>query len=1758
MRAPYEGKVALLMLASQLAWATRGVEPMSIPTELTHHPTRAQRQMSAESPPPSPSPPPPLTSPPPGYPPGGPEACPAASGWQWVDLVRGIEQHIAQVPPNAHGVRVTMTANNDLDWKLRTRTNRCLAGYACDNGGGSDECPVNFEIDGFSETNNCRSTVYNGMTITFSGDDIHEPVREVIEVSSITTEWLSFRVHAYRSGMGNISWTHGIVYPVPPGYECGTSFVSAGTSSPPPPSPLPSSPVTLFWSPPPPSPSPPPPTHNPPPAHPPAGPAACPGASGSQWVQLALGVEQQIARVPPNAHGVRVTMTASNDLDWKLRSRSTNRCLAGYACDNGGGYDQCPAEFELDGFFRSDRCRTTIYNGMTITFSGDDIYAPVREVIDISSITTEWLNFRVHAYRSGWGQISWTHGIVYPVPPGYECDESFVDGALTSPPPTMPPPPVSPPPLPSVPPSPSPPRIPAPSPPPHTPSPPSPPTPSLPPLPPLGPVPPKGLVVKGCGGHQKTQCLPNVAGGAIRCCSQQPFTCYDSVCDASVHSTFLTPITGSFKGNSVTRYEAARECAAHGARLCSANELLAGTCCGSGCGPPPSLPPSPPPHILLSLDDSLPEATHSASLLHEIYYDVGFTGNHVFRTADVARFVPAAEGGCSNALSAAGGVLGNAFSVGVTLPRGVYALCLAEWPFPSGGSTPPTRITLSIDVGIGDISTSVTLLHNKFTVVEFTGKRILTTADVARFVPVDDGGCANALLGPGGILGSDLSVGLTLAYGVYVLCYASWPFASGLGVPATSDFEHMSNATVTVVHYSPLTPPSPLRSPSPAAPVFISPPPLPDAPSPLPPPPMPPPPVPAPPPPAPPPNPPPQAVLEVDDSFEPEFTVTLFHNIYSVVSFTGTHVFSTADAARFVPVSEGGTTSSKPPAAIAPAAVAISITTNAISTTAVLATSKSAASSSFPSASSSFPPAAIALTAYSIAASPVAVASTACSIPAATITSAASSIASSTIAPTSKSIPTATKSFTATTNSASTVSLTTTTISTSTKPVAAAPIPIATPPYALASAALTVATAALALATAALALATLALPAAALALAAAALALATSPVPATIAASAHLARANATLIHQMPTQITFVGDHELTAAGDWAVFVPLTAGNCIGASSLSSTHGGPLSVAPFTVTVAMDASTSVYALCLAHQPFSSLIPSDGDFDFHSHVNLLLLYEPPSLPPSPPPPSPSPPPPSPPPPSPPPPSPSPPPPSPSPPPPSPSPPSPSPPPPSPSPPPPSPSPPPPSPPPSPPPHILLEVDGDRAANATLIHQVPTQITFVGDHELTAAGDWAVFVPLTAGSCIGASSLSSTHATFASALSTASVTVAAAALATAAVSSTALSIATATLTSAALTVATAALALATAALAATAVAIATAALALAAAALTIATSPVPATIAASAHLARATFASALSTASVTVAAAALATAAVSSTALALATATLTSAALTVATATLAITSASLAAAALALTAAALALATATISLAAAALTIATSPVPATIAASAHLARVTVAMDASTSVYALCLAHQPFSSLIPSDGDFDFHSHITFVGDHELTAAGDWAVFVPLTAATFASALSTASVTVAAAALATAAVSSTALSIATATLTSAALTVATATLAITTTAIALAAATIALAAASIAITAIAIASTAIALATTALALAATSLVAAATSIALATSPVPATIAASTHLARDRWRPSSQRHTDPRDANSDYFRRRSRVDGSRRLGRVRSSHSW
>eukprot|EP00966_Prymnesium_polylepis_P084803 1963136-Prymnesium_polylepis.1 len=123
------------------------------------------------------------------------------------------------------------------------------------------------------------------------------------------------------------------------------------------------------------------------------------------------------------------------------------------------------------------------------------------------------------------------------------------------------------------------------------PPPPVPVLPPPPPQPPLAPLPSMAYTYKGT--DHSTDCVLASSTAAIRCCrvdvaicTTQHSCCYDSICSSDFRSSpdeYVTPLTGTFSGAAVTLHQAARECAAHGARLCTASELQEGVCHGTAC-----------------------------------------------------------------------------------------------------------------------------------------------------------------------------------------------------------------------------------------------------------------------------------------------------------------------------------------------------------------------------------------------------------------------------------------------------------------------------------------------------------------------------------------------------------------------------------------------------------------------------------------------------------------------------------------------------------------------------------------------------------------------------------------------------------------------------------------------------------------------------------------------------------------------------------------------------------------------------------------------------------------------------------------------------------------------------------------------------------------------------------------------------------------------------------------------------------------------
>ena len=93
--------------------------------------------------------------------------------------------------------------------------------------------------------------------------------------------------------------------------------------------------------------------------------------------------------------------------------------------------------------------------------------------------------------------------------------------------------------------------------------------------------------------------------------------------------------------------------------------------------------------MLIDLQDGDPPPAFNVNVLHELSYDLTFSGDHVLQPGDVVRFVPLSVGDCLGAASADsstyGGALDGELSTTVSLPGGVdgtdsgiYVLCLKE------------------------------------------------------------------------------------------------------------------------------------------------------------------------------------------------------------------------------------------------------------------------------------------------------------------------------------------------------------------------------------------------------------------------------------------------------------------------------------------------------------------------------------------------------------------------------------------------------------------------------------------------------------------------------------------------------------------------------------------------------------------------------------------------------------------------------------------------------------------------------------------------------------------------------------------------------------------------------------------------------------------------------------------------------------------------------------------------------------------------
>ena len=126
-------------------------------------------------------------------------------------------------------------------------------------------------------------------------------------------------------------------------------------------------------------------------------------------------------------------------------------------------------------------------------------------------------------------------------------------------------------------------------------------------MPPLTPAVPLAWAIDGCAwnftnaAHEtadfRRECAATTEGaGAIRCCGvptglatgyQESFSCIAACTDDEEYNLSgpglgLPVRTNVVDSGRATYYEAVRECAAWGGRLCTAEELLDSACCGTG------------------------------------------------------------------------------------------------------------------------------------------------------------------------------------------------------------------------------------------------------------------------------------------------------------------------------------------------------------------------------------------------------------------------------------------------------------------------------------------------------------------------------------------------------------------------------------------------------------------------------------------------------------------------------------------------------------------------------------------------------------------------------------------------------------------------------------------------------------------------------------------------------------------------------------------------------------------------------------------------------------------------------------------------------------------------------------------------------------------------------------------------------------------------------------------------------------------------
>jgi len=120
--------------------------------------------------------------------------CTAWTGNSEFNMIQGSETFITDIPADTNDLQISLTSEVDIDLQLFVG-DVCVAGYGCEN---PDESTFK----------------YNGMWITFSGDDRSAPVVETISIPR-TTDALKLLVKAYATGAGEVTYSWSSIDPCP-------------------------------------------------------------------------------------------------------------------------------------------------------------------------------------------------------------------------------------------------------------------------------------------------------------------------------------------------------------------------------------------------------------------------------------------------------------------------------------------------------------------------------------------------------------------------------------------------------------------------------------------------------------------------------------------------------------------------------------------------------------------------------------------------------------------------------------------------------------------------------------------------------------------------------------------------------------------------------------------------------------------------------------------------------------------------------------------------------------------------------------------------------------------------------------------------------------------------------------------------------------------------------------------------------------------------------------------------------------------------------------------------------------------------------------------------------------------------------------------------------------------------------------------------------------------------------------------------------